>query len=238
MTRNRFIPWLRICAESVAIVGSILLAFAIDAWWDERLERRLEAQQLERLHVELATNIERIDEFLIGARIVSTGLAIISQIEGELSRDSQITIVPATELRLLTIAPTFEADLSVFNGLVQSGRLDVIRDTGVVSALTAWEREYINYRELGELARETTESRLLPALHKRADTADVVIRSGSNIAEGELAALPDVSITIDTEIKGLIGQKVANQRQAENLLMTARDAAEFALDAVDSAQVR
>jgi len=232
MTRNRFIPWLRICAESVAIVGSILLAFAIDAWWDERLERRLEAQQLERLHVELATNIERIDEFLIGARIVSTGLAIISQIEGELSRDSQITIVPATELRLLTIAPTFEADLSVFNGLVQSGRLDVIR------ALTAWEREYINCRELGGLAREATESRLLPALHKRADTADVVIRSGSNIAEGELAALPDVSITIDTEIKGLIGQKVANQRQAENLLMTARDAAEFALDAVDSAQVR
>ena len=119
MTRNRSIPWLRICAESVAIVGSILLAFAIDAWWDERLERRLEAQQLERQHLELATNIERIDELLISARIVSTGLAIISQIEGELSRDSQITIVPATELRLLTIAPrskrTSRSSMASFN---------------------------------------------------------------------------------------------------------------------------
>ena len=236
MTKNQSIPWLRIGAESIAIVGSILLAFTIDAWWDQRVERRLEAQQLERLQVELATNIDRMDEFLIGARIVSTGLEIISQIEGELSRDAQTTVVPAPAFRLLTIAPTFEADFSVFNGLVQSGRLDVIRDRGVVAALTAWEREYIDYRELGELARETTESRLLPALHRRADTADVVTRSGSNVADGELAALPDVSITIDTEIKGLIGQKVANQRQAENLLMGARLAAQTALDAVDSAR--
>ena len=29
------IPWTRLIAESIAIVGSILLAFAIDAWWDK-----------------------------------------------------------------------------------------------------------------------------------------------------------------------------------------------------------
>ncbi len=43
------IPWLRVFVEGVVIVGSILLAFGIQAWWDERQERgeeRGEEQQL------------------------------------------------------------------------------------------------------------------------------------------------------------------------------------------------
>jgi len=30
----RQVPWLRIGAEAVAIIGSILIAFSLDAWWD------------------------------------------------------------------------------------------------------------------------------------------------------------------------------------------------------------
>ncbi len=33
------IPWLRVFVEGVVIVGSILLAFGIDAWWDGVQER-------------------------------------------------------------------------------------------------------------------------------------------------------------------------------------------------------
>ena len=33
------IPWNKFVVEAFVIVGSILLAFAIDAWWDERQER-------------------------------------------------------------------------------------------------------------------------------------------------------------------------------------------------------
>ena len=36
------IPWLRVFVEGVVIVGSILLAFGIDAWWDERQDRAVE----------------------------------------------------------------------------------------------------------------------------------------------------------------------------------------------------
>jgi len=34
------IPWKRLVLEATAIVASILLAFAIDAWWDERQDRK------------------------------------------------------------------------------------------------------------------------------------------------------------------------------------------------------
>ena len=40
MTATRQIPWLRVCVEGVVIVGSILLAFGIDAWWNMKATRR------------------------------------------------------------------------------------------------------------------------------------------------------------------------------------------------------
>jgi hypothetical protein len=38
MADSRIIPWTTIAVEAVAIVLSILLAFAIDAWWTEKGE--------------------------------------------------------------------------------------------------------------------------------------------------------------------------------------------------------
>jgi hypothetical protein len=39
MSKSQEIPWKRITAEGAAILVSILLAFGIDAWWDERQDR-------------------------------------------------------------------------------------------------------------------------------------------------------------------------------------------------------
>ena len=52
MTANEKIPWKRLSAEAAAIVGSILIAFAIDAWWEEQKDRELEQELLASLIVE------------------------------------------------------------------------------------------------------------------------------------------------------------------------------------------
>jgi hypothetical protein len=36
---TRQIPWLRVFVEGVVIVGSILLALGLQAWWDPAQER-------------------------------------------------------------------------------------------------------------------------------------------------------------------------------------------------------
>jgi hypothetical protein len=46
------IPWLRVVVEGVVIVGSILLAFGIDAWWDERTVRNDVAEALAAVRME------------------------------------------------------------------------------------------------------------------------------------------------------------------------------------------
>ena len=51
----------RLVAESVTIVFSILLAFAIDAAWDSRRERAEEVRFLSAIDAEIALNLERIE---------------------------------------------------------------------------------------------------------------------------------------------------------------------------------
>jgi len=71
MKRN--IQWPRIVAEGSAIVMSILLAFAIDAWWEDRKEAESERAQLETLLGEfkearhhLALQLQGLEESLRG----------------------------------------------------------------------------------------------------------------------------------------------------------------------------
>ncbi len=54
MREYREIPWLRIIAEGTAIVVSILLAFAIDAWW----LRQKELDQADALIASLHADFE------------------------------------------------------------------------------------------------------------------------------------------------------------------------------------
>lgn len=49
MTETQRIAWRRLSLEAIVIVASILLAFAIDAWWAERGDRNAEVVLLERL---------------------------------------------------------------------------------------------------------------------------------------------------------------------------------------------
>jgi len=60
MSRTR-IEWSRMLIEGLVIVVSILLAFGIDAWWDERQQDEAAAHQVTRVVTELESNIARLE---------------------------------------------------------------------------------------------------------------------------------------------------------------------------------
>ena len=66
MSNKQKIQWKRLSVEGVAIVTSILLAFAIDAWWDNRHERTEERRILESLKAEFLSNAELIPSYIEG----------------------------------------------------------------------------------------------------------------------------------------------------------------------------
>jgi len=231
------IPWKQLAVEAVAIVVSILLAFSIDAWWDNRLERHLESQQLSRLRVELTANIDLIGQFQANNDSLVSGHRIIAQIEDAQSRKEEVVSVPARGLFNLTRARNIEVETSAFDGLVRSGGLEVVRDQQVVSALAAWERSIADYTDLAAVARTTSEMLLLPALHIRSDTA-LAFRASPGSDTNDEFQDGEIFLRVDYEIKGLISQKNATLRAAGRALVEMGEAARAAVDAIDAAQPR
>ena len=62
MNKLQDISWKRIFVEATAIIASILTAFAIDAWWQDRTERRVEVQYLQALREDIRRSIELLDD--------------------------------------------------------------------------------------------------------------------------------------------------------------------------------
>ena len=63
---TRQIPWLRVFVEGVVIVGSIRLAFGIQAWWDERGASAASRQLLQDLLAEFGQVEEELERAAAG----------------------------------------------------------------------------------------------------------------------------------------------------------------------------
>jgi hypothetical protein len=64
------IPWLRIFAEGVAIVASILLAFGIDALWDARSDKLRSERLLQALEQEWTSDLGQLDNRIERLKVV------------------------------------------------------------------------------------------------------------------------------------------------------------------------
>ncbi len=202
------------------------MAFTIDAWWEERLEQNDEQEQLGRLLIEFEANFERIDNFGIIEGALSASLEVFDQIEVAQREGADTVDVSVDQIALLTIAPTYEADSPVLEGLIRSGRLEIIQSQGVIAALASWERTLRDYAEVALLARTNAEAVLIPGLVRRGDIGVALVRSARAPNGLDEAVSSKLAISIDTEIKGLIAQKISNTSHANRLLGDARAAAE------------
>ncbi len=126
--------------DAIAIVASILLAFGIDAAWQERGERREELRILAALHDEFAVNQERLAGIVaFHADLKATAHALM-----EAARDP--ASLPADSIdRMITNVSwwggfiTFES--AALDAVVLGGQLDLIRDERLRRLLTAWRRD-------------------------------------------------------------------------------------------------
>ncbi len=220
MSTKSGISFGRTTAEVVAIVGSILVAFAIDAWWEESLERELEAEQLQRLHAEFSKNLDMMDNpYYRGIRVEAIGDVL--DLADSVFEGAPVEFdVPVLLMRRVLTAATFEVESPVLDGLIRSGGLEIVEDRDVVTALASWDRGARNYLELAKRARRNSDSLLFPALAVRGNMARVLNR-GMSMVDREifLTGEPDpndtVRIRFDTELMGLLAQGLGDSRATD-----------------------
>ncbi len=128
------IPWLRVFVEGVVIVGSILLAFGIDAWWEGRQEREEEREVLEGLRVEFMTVIEEL-ELWAGYHRVKESLATQAI---RLEPDELPDAVLDSLVSAIPIANVIDRGGGPLAALLASGRLELIRSRELRELLVRW----------------------------------------------------------------------------------------------------
>jgi len=165
MTKLHNIPWLRIGAESVAIVASILLAFAIDAWWEGIKDRRLETEYLERLLEDQQANIAMVESLnLQQARQLANARRSYPLVShGDWDGLDTNSAVISSYLASPTPSPTWVDD--TFEELKSTGNLNLLRSASLRTALL----EFYRYLEGADYAYELMSTAYRDAVRARMD---------------------------------------------------------------------
>jgi len=165
------IPWLRVAAESGAIVFSILLALAINAWWADRQNRAEEHRLLESLKSELQSNLSYIEtELKYRDAVVVSILKIFAAADGEISLEPR-------ELDALIGDVTWWANgvyaRSVVDEIMLGGKLSLVEGDELRQLLAGLPHLYEETRQVEADNRDITENVVIPFLSRNASLSQI-----------------------------------------------------------------
>lgn len=137
MTGNEKIPWQRISVEAVAIVGSILLAFAIDAWWAVKQDRESEQVALRTLREDFEASRQELSERLHALENSQIQFADFQASSPEDIEQLQQSIIDQM-IAGISSGATFDPFLGTIDAMMADGRLALIRDHKIRRLLSGW----------------------------------------------------------------------------------------------------
>jgi hypothetical protein len=156
MNESRKIPWNRLVAEGFVVVASILLAFAIDAWWDGYLEDRREDRQLAAMREEFLASSVAIVEVLESIQQHANGVdELISMLK---SAEGKSVQVPGHLLGYAIGWRTSDVSTSTLDTLIASGDLNQLQNEDLRRDLAGFPAFLLNLTEDELMAMEFAES--------------------------------------------------------------------------------
>lgn len=126
MTDGRVPRFAALVREAAAVLAAILIAFALDAWWDERVEQRDMLEALDAVATELQRNVEEIRS----SREYNTGRGqLVAEAFELLDRD--LAALPDEELLRFANLPNYvlvTLELGAASAFIEGGYLAALDD--------------------------------------------------------------------------------------------------------------
>ena len=144
------IRWVRLVTEATAIVLSILVAFAIDAGWEDLRERGEEQEILAGIQRDMQENLTELKKILVGLQNSHESFArFMDATPGELGEmsDSAVTALMSP----IVIPGTFNPYQGALASALSSGKLQLLRDPLLREELGAWIGRVADSAEEGPL---------------------------------------------------------------------------------------
>jgi len=144
-------------------VLGILIAFALDSWWDSWKASEWESGQLELLREEAQFNIGHI------ASVIEIHERTVANVEAILEVSSSVPSDEISEFRNAVITSLIEwrsaeISLGALDALLASGELGGLKNPVLRKSLAEWKALVLDTEEKENLARDFVEYILTPAL--------------------------------------------------------------------------
>jgi hypothetical protein len=164
----------RLLAEGVVVVASILIAFALDAWWDDR---QLEAEMTEDLAIveyELAENLRLVNLTIeIMERVAAAGDEIVGMLKRQ-STDTIVEIEGSTLFWGIFASPTLDPSLGGIDAWIAAGRLAGIDSLELRRNLASIRGKVSDVTEEQIVARDMLIGEIYPLIRNEIGDIDAV----------------------------------------------------------------
>ena len=170
------LPYTRIIVEGVVIVGSILLAFGIDAAWDSREERVQSRALLQALSEDFEAAGNRLEWWKAShAYALESAESLLTYAEDDRVRSADRAHVDTLFSRLFYSMDTFNPPMGTVETILNSGRLDLFENRELVRELTRWTSLLARYQVFQTAGSDHFFSTLYPFLAGEVDLQDLDI---------------------------------------------------------------
>ena len=218
------IRWIRLIGEGAVIVGSILLAFFLDAWWDDISRERDLRDQLEVVTDEMRTTRTRLESVL---RAHAWNVQLSQQLRlklGEVEAGSTV-LVPDEEIGPLLPQVTADVTTRALQAFIAAGGLKLIDDLDARAELLAWAARMEDLLDDEIYLRNFAAAELVSWLRNNADIANAELLS-TPILLGHFGVGPppdpsllDTStLTRDTVLINLLAARESGERAIQSNL--------------------
>lgn len=210
MSNTKNIQWSRLSIEAAAIVGSILLAFAIDAWWEGHKDRQDEEEYLVALREEFSDSIQIASENEeLRRKVVEAHVALIAQIQGE-PRASESDLYEWVSL--LSYPLRYYPRRAVYNDIMASGGTNLISSSEIRIALAEFEQGIRYLEQFDETSWAVWEQRIQPYLEGRVPRVERLkqgyARNRRDMPFGDSPHAPDFeAILADPAFEDMIAER-------------------------------
>jgi hypothetical protein len=237
MSEKQEIPWKRLAAEASAIVISILLAFAIDAWWDDRGNREAEQLLLQRLRsdfLELQADIRFVEQEHQDAS--SACITLLNIPYGEAVPESP-EIDHMVAIVFLT-ARTFNPGSGAVDAFLGGAGARLVQNQRLADRILAWPGLVEELQEEEISLQKGVVERWIPFLASRVSLGPYLATYPDLIAEflpeQAAAPVPRTPLIVDQEFVNQVLDRFKFQRIALRDIAPLREAVDEILALLDS----
>jgi hypothetical protein len=213
MEKDRQIPWPRILAESVAIVVSILLAFWIQAWWDNRQEREDERAILTTLLAELSQRKAALDGGNVYHRAIrESARQLLDAAAGPNNRlNDQDLDHLLSDLTWYTSPPT----VTELNSLVSSGNISLVSNRELRRRLGVVHASLDRFGKFAQMHNDFYLRQLMPFMQRNTYLPQI-----SNALDSQPGSPKTQYPIARIELKTTVSHReILNNREFQNLLL-------------------